>query len=39
MPNFCAKVLTHLKQHAGSRLRSMRRRTLVAAFWRQAKLF
>lgn len=40
MPNFCAKDLTHLKHHAGSRLRSMqRRRTLVAAFWRQAELF
>lgn len=40
MPNFCAKNLTHLKRHAGSRLRSMqRRRTLVAAFWQQAELF
>ena len=40
MPNFCAKNLTHLKCHAGSRLRSMqRRRTLVAAFWQQAELF
>ena len=40
MPNFCAKDLTHLRHHAGSRLRSMqRRRTLVAAFWHQAELF
>jgi len=40
MPNFCAKDLTHLKQHASSRLRSMQRRcTLVTAFWKQAELF
>jgi len=40
MPNFCAKDLTHLRHHAGSRLRSMqRRRALVAACWKQAELF
>ena len=40
MPNFCAKDLGQLRQHAGGRLRSMqRRRTLVAAFWHQAELF
>ena len=40
MPNFCAKNLTELKQHAGCRLRSMQRRqTLIGAFWQQAELF
>lgn len=40
MPNFCARDLPHLKHAARSRLRSMqRRRTLVAAFWKQAELF
>lgn len=40
MPNFCAKDLAHLKQHASSRLRSMQPRcTLVTAFWKQAELF
>ncbi len=38
--NFCAKDLGELRHHASCRLRSMqRRRTLVAAFWRQAELF
>jgi transposase len=40
MPNFCAKDLQHLSEHARSRLRSMQRRvSLVTAFWKQAELF
>jgi hypothetical protein len=39
-PNFCARNLTNLKQHASSRLRSMQHRSmLVTAFWKQAELF
>lgn len=37
--NFCPADFTHLGSFARSRLRSMqRRRTLVAAFWKQAEL-
>jgi transposase len=40
IPNFCPKNLAQLSEHARKALRRMRRRpTLVAAFWKQAKLF
>lgn len=40
LPNFCARNLADLSTTAVRSLRRMRRRpTLVAAFWRQARLF
>jgi len=40
LPNFCAKNLWQLSEHARKALRRMRRRpTLVSAFWKQADLF
>jgi transposase len=40
LPNFCAKNLMDLSEHARRALRRMRRRpTLVQAFWKQATLF
>ena len=40
LPNFCPKNFFELSHHARKALCRMRRRpTLVAAFWKQAKLF
>ena len=40
LPNFCPKTYVQLSYHARRALRRMRRRrTLVTAFWQQAKLF
>jgi transposase len=40
LPNYCAKNLMDLGDHARRALRRMRRRpTLVRAFWKQATLF
>lgn len=40
LPNFCAKNMSELSEHARRALRRMRRRPrLVRAFWKQAALF